>query len=106
MVKLKFVSEPTFTFDVPVPVAGKDPVPVNMTFKYRRKTELAEWMASRAGKSDTESFMEMVTAWELEDPFTKESVTEFLEIYGGASIATFRVYLSELVGAREKNSAR
>jgi len=103
MAKLKLVTNPTFTKDVPIPVAGAAPVPVNMTFRYRRKSELDEWMTSRAGKADTVNFMEMVTAWELEDPFNEQSVTEFLDIYGGAAVATYRTYVSELLGAREKN---
>jgi hypothetical protein len=103
MAKLKLVAAPTFTADVPIPIAGGDPVQVKMTFKYRRKSDLTAWVASRTTKSDVESFMEMVTAWELEDPFSNESVTELLEIYGGAALATYRTYISEMLGAREKN---
>jgi hypothetical protein len=101
--KLKLEANPSFKWKVPVPVAGGTAVDVEMTFKHRTKSELDAWIKSRSEKADAESFMEMVTAWELEDPFTKESVTLFLEIYGGAAVATYRTYVNELLGARVKN---
>lgn len=103
MAKLKLTANPTFKTKVPVPVAGGGAVDVEMTFIYRRKTDLQAWIGSRSEKTDVESFMEMVSGWELEEPFSVETVTEFLEIYGGAGLATYRTYISELVGARIKN---
>jgi len=103
MAKLQLVAQPTFKWKVPVPVAGAEPVMVEMTFKHRTRSELSKWIETRAGKDDEDSFMEMVTAWELEDPFTVESVKLFLELYGGAARATYRTYVDELLGQRIKN---
>lgn len=103
MAKLKLVANPTFSAPVPIPVAGGDPVNVSMSFRHRTKTELNEWTKAREGKEDADSFLEMVVAWELDDAFTRENVVQFLEIYGGAAVATYRTYVAELIGAREKN---
>ena len=74
-----------------------------MTFKHRTKTGLDEFIKSREAKSDSESFMAMVEAWDLEDPFNKENVDLLLENFIGAALATYRVYVEELVGSRIKN---
>ena len=105
MAKLKLVANPTFQAKVGIPMAGGDSVDVLMTFKHRTKTALEEWVKSRGGKPDTESFMDMVEGWDLDEPFNKENVDLLLEIYGGAGLATFQTYLSELVQAKLKNFA-
>jgi Phage tail assembly chaperone len=103
MAKLTLVAAPTFKSKVGVPVAGGAPVEVEFTFRHRTKTELEAFVKSRADKTDVESFMDMVTGWELEDAFGAESVALLLENYIGAAIATYRAYMLELVEAREKN---
>lgn len=103
MGKLKLVAEPTFKTKVGIPVAGKDPVDVEMTFKYRTRKELQVFMAERVGGQDIEAFMAMVQGWELEEEFTRENAETFLDIYGGAAVATYRAYCGELLGARIKN---
>ena len=103
MAKLKLVAAPTFSADVGVPIAGGELSTVRMTFRHRTKTQLQEFVESRGGKSDADSFMEMVTGWDLEEPFSRESVDTLLENYGGAGLAAFKVYITELVGARLGN---
>lgn len=103
MAKLKLVAEPSFRAKVPVPVAGKDPVDVEMTFKYRTRKDLQTFMAERVGMQDIDTFMDMVLAWELDDEFNRENAETFLDIYGGAAVATYRAYCGELIGARIKN---
>ena len=103
MVKLKLIANPTFDFKVGIPVAGGDPVMVEMKFKHRTKTGLDEFIKGRTDKTDTETFMEMVVGWDLEDPFTRESVDMLLENYAGASLAAFRVYIDQLVQTKVKN---
>jgi hypothetical protein len=103
MSKLKLVAAPTFKSKVPIPVAGGPPVEVEFVFRHRTKTALDEWIKSRADKSDAESFLEMVEGWELEDQFGKESVELLLENYVGAALATYRVYVDQLVQAKLKN---
>jgi hypothetical protein len=103
MAKLKLVANPTFKATVGIPVAGGEPVPVEMTFKHRTKAALDEFIKTRPDKSDTETFMDMVTGWDLEDSFSKESADTLLENYAGAGLATFRVYIDQLIQAKLKN---
>lgn len=103
MAKLKLKADPTFQAAVGVPAAGGAVTEVVMTFKHRTKTQLDEFIKARVGKTDVESFMEMVSGWDLEDPFTEESVRELLENYIGTAQATFFAYIDELVQAKRKN---
>jgi hypothetical protein len=103
MAKLKLLAEPTFKAKVGIPVAGGESVPVEMTFRHRTKAQLDAFIKNRADKTDTESFMDMVTGWELEDAFTEANVSTLLDNYIGAALATFEAYIDELVKARVKN---
>jgi hypothetical protein len=103
MAKLKLIAAPTFNAKVGIPVAGGAAVDVEMTFKHRTKTELDLFIKDRPGKTDVESFMDMVTGWELEDDFTAANVKTLLENYGGAAQATFFAYIDELIQAKRKN---
>lgn len=103
MAKLKLQAAPSFSANVGIPAAGGAVTEVNMTFRHRTKTELDAFIKDRVGKSDADSFMEMVTGWELEDPFTRESVELLLENYIGAAQATFLEYIDQLVQAKRKN---
>lgn len=104
MAKLKLVANPTFKANVGIPVAGGEPVQVEFTFKHRTKTELETWIKSRADKSDVDSFLEMVVGWELEEAFGRESVELLLENYIGSALATYLVYVDQLLQAKIKNS--
>ena len=103
MATLKLIAEPTFRSKVGIPVAGGKSVEVEFTFKHRTKKALDEFVNSRTEKTDTESFMEMVTAWELEDAFNAENVELLLQNYIGSALATYRVYVDELVKAKLGN---
>ena len=103
MAKLKLVASPTFRATVGIPVAGGPDVPVQFVFKHRTKTDLEVWISSRADKGDAESFMEMVEGWDLEDAFNADSVNLLLENYIGTALATYRVYVDELVKNKLKN---
>ena len=69
----------------------------------RTKKQLEEFVLSRADQSDAASFMAMVVGWELEDEFGPPAVDLLLENYIGAAVATYRVYLRELVEGKAKN---
>lgn len=103
MAKLKLVANPTFKAKVGIPVAGGATVDVEMTFKHRTKSALDQFIRSRDGVSDSDALMEMVEGWELEDAFNKENVELLLENYIGTALATYRVYIDELVKAKLGN---
>jgi hypothetical protein len=75
MPKLVLKSNPTFKATVVVPIAG-DPAGGNVVFefKHRRKKELAEFMTTRAGKTDLETVMDCACGWDLEEPFNADTV--------------------------------
>jgi hypothetical protein len=103
MAKLKLVANPTFKAMVSIPVAGDEPAMVEMTFNHRTKTQLDEFIKASAEKKDADVFMEMVSGWELEDAFTRESIETLLENYIGTALAVFQKYIDELYKAKVKN---
>jgi len=106
MAKLKLVASPTFKAAASIPVAGAESVPVDFIFKHRTVTALDELNArieAKAWKVDTDDFLEFVEAWDLEEPFTRENAELFLQIYGGAGLATLVAYTRELKTARLGN---
>lgn len=103
MAKLTLVANPTFKAKVGVPVAGSSPVEVEFVFKHRTKTALDEFIKSRADKPDAESFLAMVDGWNLDDEFNAENVELLLQNYIGTALATYRVYVDQLVQARLGN---
>jgi len=103
MGKLQLVAAPTFKFKVGIPVAGGESVDVVMEFKHRTKSGLDEFIRARDGKTDNESFMEMVIGWDLDDEFNAENVDLLLENYIGTALATYKTYIDQLVQARLKN---
>lgn len=103
MAKLTLNAAPAFKAKVGIPVAGGAAVDVEFTFKHRTKKELAEFVRTRADKSDNETFLEMVSGWDLEDAFTPESVDLLLENYIGAAVATYHKYVDELTKAKSGN---
>ena len=105
MAKLSLVANPTFQAKVGIPMAGEDakPVPVMLTFKHRTKSQLTEWLNSRQGKDDAESFLDMVSAWDLEDEFKKENIELLLENYAGTAREVLNVYVDQLFKAKLGN---
>lgn len=103
MPKFVLKAEPTFKAKVAFPIAGADPVDVELTFKHRTRTALDEFVKTREGKTDVVNFMEMVEAWSLDDEFTKANVELLLDNYIGVARATFQAYIDELLQARRGN---
>lgn len=105
--KLKLVAEPTFRAKVGIPRAGAEPVEVEFEFRHRTKSELDEFIKSRDGKSDIDSFLDMVIGWPgIEEEFNRANAEILLENRIGVALATYRTYVEELIGNRVKNSAR
>jgi hypothetical protein len=103
MAKLSLKASPSFTARVEIPVAGGKSIPVNFNFKHRTKTQLAEWVQARSGKTDDESFLDMVEGWDLEDEFSPENISFLLENYIGSALAVYHAYLEELTREKAKN---
>lgn len=102
MFKLK--ADPTFSAKVAFPVAGGDSVDVSLTFKHRTKAELHKWLEDSKTRGDEETFLDMVSGWDIDEPFSKENVAVLLQHHIGVALAAYQVYLNELTRHREKNS--
>lgn len=102
MFKLK--ADPTFEAKVSFPVSGGESIPVALTFKHRTKEELSKWLEGRPGRSDEDTFTDMVTGWSLDEPFSKENVVILLQHHIGVALATYETYIDELTRHRAKNS--
>lgn len=104
MAKLKLIANPTFTAKVAIPVAGGDSVDVEFTFKHRTKIQMDEFLKAWDGKAVTsDTLLEMVSGWELEDKFGKESMELLIDNYIGAALAIYLTYIDELYKAKQKN---
>jgi hypothetical protein len=103
MGKLTINAAPTFKATVGIPIPGAAAERVEFTFKHRTKDQLNEFIATRGEKTDAESFMEMVAAWDFAEEFNRASVETMLQNYMGAAVATYRAYVDELTQAKAKN---
>ncbi len=103
MPKLKLIPNPTFQTKVAIPVAGGESADVLMTFVHRTRDEIKVFRETRDAKTDEQSFMDMVTAWDLEDEFNAENVTKLLQNYAGAGVATYLRYMDELHKFKQGN---
>jgi hypothetical protein len=103
MAKLSLTANPSFKAKAGIPVAGGKSVDVEFVFRHRTKSQLDEFIKTRAEKSDADSLMDMATGWDLEDEFNQESVALLLENYIGAAVSVYRAYIDELVANRSKN---
>lgn len=103
MAKLSITANLTFSAPVPVPVAGGEPVMVNFTFKHRTKNDLSALAESRAGRSDADIMMDIVTGWDMAEDFGRDNVELALQQRIGLGLACWGVYVDELVKARVKN---
>ena len=102
MAKLKLNPDPTFKAKVAVPVPGGT-ADVEFTFKYRdRKTALA-WVDESKDAEEADLMLEMAEAWDLDDPFDRDSMEKLCNSYPGASRAVADRYMRELAGIRQGN---
>lgn len=103
MGKLSLQPNPTFHAEVVISPAGGPDVKIDFTFKHRTRAELDAFVAASANRPDADSILEMCTAWELTDPFTRESLELLTQNYISASRAIFDTYVDELTKGRRKN---
>lgn len=125
--KFKIEQNPTFEAKVGIHRAGGEKIEVGMTFKYRTRTEAAElsekWkqsgedlakqfegkeadlpaLVSAQIRLEVERILDVVEAWEFEDPVSEESVRLLLN--GGKAIhdAITKAYFDGLDPARLGN---
>lgn len=96
--KLVLTANPSFKAKVEIPVAGSKPAEVEFTFRHKSKDALKEWLESMQDKEDAETILDVVTGWDLEDPFDKSAVEKMSQNYVGSISAIIAKYISELTG--------
>lgn len=102
--KFQLTPEPTFVAPVNIHVPGGKPHPVKFTFKFRTPDEYREFLdAVKEGKDDVATIKEVVTGWDLPQPFDDENIATLVKTRFGVVEAVFLAYSRELIGAREKN---
>jgi len=101
--KLVLTANPTFKFKVPVPVAGAAAVPVEFTFKHRSKDDFQEWVGAIADKDDVVLIQEVASAWELDEPFDAEHITQMTQNYIGSARAVIETYIAQQTAAKLGN---
>jgi hypothetical protein len=101
--KLTLTASPTFKAIVGIPVAGGADVPVEFTFTHRNADEYDAWAPSLKGRDPIDTTLDIVTAWDLDDPFNRENVEKLLKEYIGSGRAIFEKYIAENTGAKAGN---
>jgi hypothetical protein len=107
MAKLTLALEPTFEALVPIPVPGKEPVPVKFTFKHRDTDQLNALIKAMRDKpedfDDVTVAMSVAEGWDLDDVFNRDNVERLLKKFHAAADAISKTYITELTQARIKN---
>lgn len=99
--------EPTFTAKVDIPVPGKKPLKLEITFKHRGMDEFKEFIDKMGDyESDTDTLMDIASGWDHKLPFERDNVEKLVKGYIGSAGAIITKYMQENTGARLGNSAR
>lgn len=102
---------PTFQVSVPISVPGRaDGIALLVTYRHKRKTSIADWIARARGRTDAEILGEVIEGWSgMHDaagqdvPYTVGNLDTLLENYPAAKDDLFQTYLRELTEAKRKN---
>jgi hypothetical protein len=102
-----------FKATISIAVPGGEPEPLNVTVRYKNRTDAADWMtrmgAIKTADEEVKTLMEVYADAELEGedgqpaPFNSESLKAMLDARVGAGGDMVREYLAALAGARAKN---
>ncbi|MEY2686558.1 MAG: hypothetical protein RL375_756 [Pseudomonadota bacterium] len=102
---------PTFDASVSISVPGQaDGIALQVTFRHKRKTAIADWISRARGRSDAEILDEVIERWSgvhnaagKDVPYSREALDTLLENYPAAKDDLFQTYLRELTEAKRKN---
>ena len=101
--KFNLSANPTFKAKVAIPVPGGKPADIEFTFKHRSKDALKEFMDDMKEKEDVDLLQDLVSGWDIDDPFNAESLEKMIQNYPGSALAIYQTYMVEMSGARAKN---
>ena len=104
--------KPTFKMTVQVPIPGEGFAPLELTCKYRNKTERKEFADSvfsaedgdvNVKMDDVQILKEIIVGWNIADKCTPENIEKLAENYPTVPSIVYIDYMSELGKVREKN---
>ena len=101
----KIKANPTFPATVKIRAPGGEVQELKVVFKHKRKDDVLSFFteASEKERTDVECILDVVESWDADEPLSKESVSDLIQNYAGASASIFQTYMTELVTARLGN---
>ena len=102
---LKINPEPTFKADVPITIPGeKKPAIVNMTFRYKNRKELIDYVERLKDRQMDEALAEIIAGWDgIDAECNPENISALTSNYQAAGQEIFTVYRQELIESKIKN---
>jgi len=102
---LKLNPNPTFEAEVRITVPGEaEPQTVTLTFAYKAKSELAEYLKGMVGKTDAQALQGVVVGWSgVDTEFSAEALATLLDNYHAAPGEIIEGYIKALAESRAKN---
>lgn len=99
---------PTFKFDVSIPMPGGKVGKITFVFKHKGRKDLKAFFDSLSNtekvREDHEALLDLVESWEgVDEKFSPEALEKLLDNYPGAARVIFEAYSSAIFEAREKN---
>src|SRR6185369_6160709 len=97
----KIVPNPTFESTVKITVPGQAPVSLTLTFRYKGRTEILDWVECAKTIRGTTVLVEVIEGWkEVVGPddapltYSEESLARLLNDFPDAGLEIFNTYIS------------
>lgn len=103
MLKLKLNPESTFKHTVYIPVAGGEPTPLELVYKWRGKKAVDKFIEKHKENYGVDAVMDCVVGWNLDEEFNRENVEKLLENYLFSALRIVTGYIDEIFNARMGN---
>lgn len=102
---LKINPNPQFSADVKISEPGNpEPTTVKITFKYKTRKQLTEFVEKVDEKGIEESLQEIVVSWDgIDAECNKENISLLAQNYPAAAGEIFSAYYRELFASKVKN---
>ena len=102
---LKLNPNPTFDAEVRITVPGQvEPESVTLTFAYKSRSELSEYLKGMSGQTDLEALQGVVVGWSgIDAEFSKDALASLIDNYHAAAGDIIAGYVKALAESRAKN---
>ena len=103
MSTLKLNPDATFKHTVYIPVAGADPQPLELVYKWRSAKAVEAFTEKYKEHFGVDAVMDCVAGWNLDADFNRENVEKLLDNYLMAALRIVTGYVDEIFNARSGN---